>query len=452
MKKAYLVLSMLASSLLATSIFAQEAPDTIPGTVEKIQSDLGLLKNLKVSGYFQFQSQFADSASIQSYAGGNFLPGVDKRFGVRRGRLKFAYSSNSWSQYVVQFDITESGFKTKDVYAKFTEPFLKSLTLTGGVFNRPWGYEIEYSSSLRESPERTRFNQTLFKDERDLGVMLTLQAPKTSRLNFVKLDVGLFSGTAINTDFDNYKDVIARLNVSKAFLGETLKVSGDLSYYNGGYANQSPKSYKYDEIAGIKDMYSIVVDSLSRAKRELYGADLQITFESPIGLTTLRGEFSTGQQAASANDATSPLTLPTYSEKVTNTANLTTGAVTSSSVKSYPASYLRKTTGYYVYFVHSIGRHSIVAKYDLYDPNTQIAGTDIVSSIGKDAGGKDIASKFTKADVKYTTLGIGYAFRLDANTKISFYRDMVTNEKTLLKGYMNDLKDNVWTIRLQYKF
>jgi len=117
------LLVLLLSFVFVTS-YAQDEPkpDTLTKTIEQLQSDLSLLKNLKISGYIQFQGQFADSSGIASYAGGNFPAHTDKRFQVRRGRLKFAYSANAWSQFVAQFDITENGFKTKDAYANLPIP------------------------------------------------------------------------------------------------------------------------------------------------------------------------------------------------------------------------------------------------------------------------------------------------------------------------------------------
>jgi long-subunit fatty acid transport protein len=67
-------------------------------------------------------------------------------------------------------------------------------------------------------------------------------------------------------------------------------------------------------------------------------------------------------------------------------------------------------------------------------------------------------------DLKYTTLGLGLAYRWDANLKITAYYDMVTNETTNastitsgvrtynLPGYQSDLHDNVFTLRVQVKF
>ena len=53
-----------------------------------------------------------------------------------------------------------------------------------GVFNRPFGHEIGYSTSGLESPERATIIQYFFPDERDLGAMLTLRTKKRKSSRF----------------------------------------------------------------------------------------------------------------------------------------------------------------------------------------------------------------------------------------------------------------------------
>ena len=53
-----------------------------------------------------------------------------------------------------------------------------------GVFNRPFGHEIGYSTSGLESPERATIIQYFFPDERDLGAMLTLRLKRQARSVF----------------------------------------------------------------------------------------------------------------------------------------------------------------------------------------------------------------------------------------------------------------------------
>jgi hypothetical protein len=416
MKKIIIALMFLLSVLYSTNTFAQETQsnDTIQATLEKIQSDLSLLKNLKITGYIQAQSVFTDSVN-------GFGNNYDKKFQVRRGRLKFTYSSNPLSQYVIQVDITEGGVGIKDAYAKFTEPFFKALTLTTGLFNRPFGYEIEYSSSNRESPERSLFTTTLMQKERDLGAMLTLQAPKTSRWNFIKLDLALVAGNGLVAETDKYKDFIGRINLSKSFMNEKLKLSGGISYYYGGPNNPNATWAGNWTDGGVKYFATTTTDKNHRNVREITGLDFQASLDNALGMTTLRGEYVFGRQAGTLASSASP-----------------TVALSATDVAA-----TRPTSGYYVYFIQNLGqsRHSVVVKYDVYDPNTAVSGTEITKAKG-----------FSKADIKYSTLGLGYAIRLDSNIKMTFYYDKVTNENTGISGFTKDLKDNLFTIRLQYKF
>ena len=239
MKKKYLTGALFLSLLKGYNnyLFAQEQmdePDTLAQAIDKIQSDLILLNRLKITGYIQAQYQKADTAGIESFAGGNFPANLDSRFAVRRGRFKLAYT-NELSQFVLQVDVTEKKVVIKDAYATFTDKWLQTFSVTGGVFDRPFGYEISYSSSNRESPERSRIFQTLFPGERELGAKLTIQPPKTSRFYFFKLEGGLFNGNGPNSELDKYKDFMGHLTLFKNILNENVSVSGGASYYSGGW-------------------------------------------------------------------------------------------------------------------------------------------------------------------------------------------------------------------------
>ena len=61
-------------------------------------------------------------------------------------------------------------------------------------------------------------------------------------------------------------------------------------------------------------------------------------------------------------------------------------------------------------------------------------------------------SNLSAANIKYSTLNIGYVNYLTENVKLLLYYAIVKNEKTQLAGYTSDLKDNVMTCRLQFRF
>jgi len=438
-KSLLLLVVLLTAPFALGRVIGQAGPektDTIYPIIEKLQSDASVHSRLKISGYLQTQFQKADTAGIESFAGGNFPAGIDNRFAVRRGRFKIAYDY-SFSQYVVQVDVTEKGVGIKDAYVAFTDPWLQCFSLTAGVFNRPFGYEIEYSSSSRESPERARMTQTLFPGERDLGAKFSFQPPKTSAYNFLRIDAGLFNGIGPNAiDFDGFKDFIGRLSINKTTKSENLKVGIGLSYYHGGWRQGTKYDYSMNDVAlPGGNIPAFTVDSTSQAigtrlRREYFGADAQVTFVTPIGLTQLRGEYITGTQPGTATGTTSPSTQP-------------------------GDAYTRQFSGAYAYWVQNIGstKFQAVVKYDFYDPNTAVSGNDI----GIKVTGKDKATG--AADIRYSTLGFGLNFKWNSQVKISAYYDRVTNETTTalanastLKDLSKDRKDNVFTLRIQYKF
>ncbi|MEG0655932.1 MAG: hypothetical protein RR465_02790, partial [Mucinivorans sp.] len=94
--------------------------------------------------------------------------------------------------------------------------------------------------------------------------------------------------------------------------------------------------------------------------------------------------------------------------------------------------------------VQDIGRskHSLVLKYDYYDPNTKVSGNQIGQLAGTSA-----------ADIAYSTFGVGYLFRWNNNLRLMAYYDMVSNEKTEnLADFKGRIHQNVLTIRAQVKF
>ncbi len=488
----YTTMLVLLTAFTVKAQDAEQPIDTLTRHVAGIRSELDVLKRIKVSGYIQAQYQVADSGGISSFAGGSFGSGVDKRFMLRRARVKVQYDAPnndkgiSTSQYVFQLDVTERGVAIKDMYAKFTDPWCGWFSLTAGMQNRPFGYEIGYSSSLRESPERGRLSQIVFPNERDLGAMITLQGPKTSNWNWLKIDAGFFngtggpgaasivngtaSGTSNTADFDKFKDIIGHIGINRSNKTEKVKWGLGASYYSGGFRQDASDRYEFGtDSAGIKGFsieqkkadVSANVNVRDRANRNVIGFDAQLNIDWMIGLTTLRAEYIQGTQPGTFSSSASVAAAPTSTTTAYNSTSVTTidtatGLATTTTTTSATTStttsdtYLRNFSGAYFYFIQNIG-HSpfqFIAKYDWYDPNTDVEGDEI----GKKAFSNSKNSTAAN-DLKYTTIGLGLAYRWDANVKLTAYYDMVKNETSAnLANFTNDLKDNVFTLRLQIKF
>ena len=392
-------------------------------------------ENLNISGYMQPQFQVAQSDGAQSYAGGNFSQYSRSRFMLRRARVKIDYLLRTKSNFpkalfTFQIDATERGVIVRDMFIRVFETKSNTLAMTAGFFARPFGFEVNLGSSYRETPERGRMSQILMPGERDLGVMFSFEPQSRShKLYHLKLDAGFFNGQGASgtTDFDSHKDYISRLTIKPYKINKT-ELSGGLSLLLGGWKNGT--KYIYEDGTNINGDKIFVVDSNSSnlgrsAPRHYYGADVQFKIHHQWGETEWRAEHWFGTQPGTATSTTNPGTLPNSNGLAVPT-------------------YIRHFNGSFFYFLQNIinTKHQLVLKYDWYDPNIKVSDTEI----GK------TGTNFTSADIKYNTLGVGYVYYFNPQTKITFYYEFVKNENTMLTGYTTDQKDNVFTCRLQFRF
>ena len=392
-------------------------------------------ENLRISGYMQPQFQVAQADGAQSFAGGNFSQFSRSRFMLRRARVKIDYllrSKSNWPKalFTFQIDATERGVIVRDMFLRLYETHQNNFAITAGFFARPFGYEVNLGSSHRETPERGRMSQILMPGERDIGVMLAFEPQdKKNKLFHFKLDVGFFNGQGASgtTDFDSHKDFISRLTI-KPYLINNMELSGGLSFLRGGWKNGT--KYVYNSGVNTNNEKVFVVDSsesnLGRSSpRHYYGADIQHKIKHGWGETEWRAEYWFGTQPGTSTSTSNPGTLPN-----SNGALLPT--------------YVRHFDGAFFYFLQNLVnyKHQLLLKYDWYDPNIKVAGNEI----GRQG------TNLTAADIKFYTMGFGYAFHFNPQTKIIFYYDMVRNEKTNLTGFTADLKDDVFTCRLQFRF
>jgi hypothetical protein len=425
---------ILTTGLLVTLVLAanaQQKPavtnDSLAASIAKINKTLQAFERIKFSGYIQAQYQIADTLGAKSYDGGDFATNSAQRFMVRRGYFKVSYTGNL-ANYVLQLNVTEKGVNIRDAYFVMKDPWLKAFSLTGGVFYRPFGYELSYSAALRETPELGRVTQVLMPGERDLGASLSFQMPQSSKWHPISLEAGLFAGNGPTAETDDKLDFIGRLGYADSFKKNKLSFGLGVSYYHGSIYQAKKDVYQMADLGGIQAFNQLQADTVigSYFKREYIGFDAQFAVKMLIGTTTLRGDFVMGTQPGSDKSSVSPVAAVDYSL------------------------YLRKFSGYVLYFVQSIPKttSSIVIKYDYYDPNT---------SVKQDEVGLAVQPARTKAtngtDIAYTTWGFGWFADFSSHLRCTLYYDLVKNEISKnLKDYNRDLKDNVFTVRVQYKF
>jgi hypothetical protein len=428
------------------------------------KSTVDKLKKIKISGYVQTQIRVATDTSGQvskenknNYDIGEFqggkLPAITQSvFQVRRARLKLGYET-ALSQMYIQLDclpfttgnavneVTQAtdstkkvstktgaflnggGVSIKDAYFKFNDPWTKSIGLKMGVFDRPFGYEISYSSSSRESPERSRVFQTLFPGERDLGIAVEYLPGDNLPVwaQHFNLKSGLFSGNGINVEFDDIRDIIGRIGFSLPLNNINMSIDGGFSGYYGYVRDRDSSLYKIvnNEWVGTKG------HKWEHIGRQYVGGDLELYYGNIpfFGGMSLRGEYISGQQPGTASSSVSQ----------------------KSDIASSSSVYLRNFSGFYGMAVLNVDplKCQLVGKYDVYDPNTDVDGQSQIKMA---------------ADMKYSTIGTGIVYHILENVKLMAYYDIVKNEQlnqtsaAKTPWLSKELNDNVFTLRVQYKF
>jgi hypothetical protein len=407
---------LFSLSVICCNLRAQ-SNNTSPGNISP---------EVRITGYLQFQYQKASAPGISSFSGGDFADNNDSRFIIRRGRLRFD-RSDKITNIVLSVDATQDGIILKDGFIQIKDPWSGSFMLTAGQFNRPFGYIVSYSSSLREVPERPRVFQTVLASERDIGAMLTIQL---KNIKFLQYDISILNGSGPNArDYDSKKDLCTSLklnfNTSKIF-----NAGFGFSYYNGFVRQKTTTNYINSLVSGKPGFIAQTSAGIegSYAKREYTGINLQLEHHNVLGKISLKAEYLTGQQ---------PGIAPSASVKA---------PLASRSFSAQPATdiYTRKFNGYFIWFVKDIPKTplELVADYDSYDPNTFVHGSDIGVA----------GSNTTAADIRYKTFGGGIEYYISPQVKFTGYYEHPVNEKTVLSGYTGDISDNVFTLRAQYRF
>ncbi len=467
--------------------------DRISGVEERIattENDVAKLTKIKLSGYIQ--AQWLNNEAASAYP--------DNLFQVRRARIKFTYEPLNGIVFVLQPDFVPGNITLKDAYAVANDKWLKTFSLWAGKFNRP-NYEVEYSSSNREVPERSRVIRSIYPDERAIGAKLEINPPSIP----LKVQLALFNGNdgislnnpsynlltgkwdnnitvGQNTDFDNYKDFMGRVTYGFKFGQFGGLTIGAHAYYGQIKANNKDvlnSDYTYDK----------TLDNIGKGiPKQWVGFEAQF-YADILGGLALKGEYIFGVNSTPGFNGNASYVS---NSSVLKNDTLTLTTLTTTNAYNVPA-ISRNFMGYYVYLVKNIGKKNQLAiRYDYYNPNTELSAGDIGTAKYDAKVGDVVTNNFTydgtdpvvatntqkkttttnkltsgTADIPYGTWTFGYSYFFDDNIKLMFAYEIPINEKvgtgnvtsnytvngvTSAYDYSNVIKQNVMTIRLQVKF
>jgi hypothetical protein len=288
-------------SLKAETQKQKDRLSAVSDNVNTLNSDVSILKNLKVSGYLQARYEYNDTSKTGVTGGYDATKNLNaNNFYIRRGRIKFSFQPSQSSKYVIYFDASKNTVTLKEAYVDLYKLVNgHQFTFTAGQFNIPFGYEIEYSSSKRDFPERSLAENNLFKNERDRGLNLMYTAPK-----YFQFNVGVLQGYGIdNGTFPWYsptklKHVVVR---AKAKLGMldfgisayhgttyfpgTAAVAGTSTWYDANHNNQI-------DSGEVKTTDPKAATAAATYDKNRVGVDAQLYLDVlPIGGSAIRAEY-----------------------------------------------------------------------------------------------------------------------------------------------------------------
>lgn len=240
---------------------ASAAHDKLAGIDERmltVESDLGGVKKLKVSGYIQTRFEYINHDKIDTLPNATDKGTDSSWFYVRRGRIKFVYTPGATSQYCIYPDFSKNTVSLKEAWITIKEPWTPmGFSLTMGQMNWPFGVEIERSSSTRELPERSTASGKLFKGERDRGVKLSFTpVQKAGPLSALTVDLGVYNGYGVDNSTFTWNDPTKPKDFIARAKADLRVVSLTASYYDGNEKSSATSgNYYKGRLGGSLEAY-----------------------------------------------------------------------------------------------------------------------------------------------------------------------------------------------------
>ncbi len=195
---------------------------------------------------------------------------VTRNFGLNRMELRWAgrVSDTLGMGYEIQYHPAPEGAAEELVNDAYVEYYpSETVTLKVGQFVKPFGFDIQHSSSVRESPERGIFAGYFFPGQRDRGVMVAADLGGLARWSRgISVYAGMFNGNRFFND--NNGELNYNLRARKIFDSLPLAVG-----------------------ASVQLGTQILPPGVSGgADEDLYGIDIQYV----VGRLGIRGEYVRG--------------------------------------------------------------------------------------------------------------------------------------------------------------
>jgi hypothetical protein len=378
---------------------------------------------ISVSGYLQSQYEAHQDSQNQLAQGGALLN--KDRFSIRRARVSL---TGDWEYVALALQLDTNTTNGPQVDLRKAEASLQYrpdrskppiLMATLGLFDTPFGYELVEPPHLRWFMERSVASQAFWPGEPDLGLRIA------GALGFFRWTISGLNGNPIGTTYAlqdpiSAKDVVFRFGFD-TMVSEDFHLAGGVSslrgtgFYAGTDATGS--TLQWTDVNGdgaVQPIEIIGVTGQAATASKVFdrwavGADLRAHYRSSLGVTTVSGEFVLASNMDRGLFVANPVATGTD----------------------------QREFGLCVSATQEITPYGVVGlRFDYYDPNF-----DATDSRG---GGLIPVSEAIK------TVSPLVGLVLPERARLLFQYDAIQNALgRTIAGVPTNLKDNVWTLRLQ---
>ncbi len=379
-----------------------------------------------VSGYLQSQYESHQDSQDDLKQGGGLWN--QNRFLLRRARLRVEREWE-WTSMLLELDgntVSGPAFGVQKAEASIQYRGSRSAPLgplakaTLGVFDTPFGQELVESPRKRFFLERSLASRSFFPAEPDLGARVS------GEVAWLRWAVAVVNGEPLGSksgyplqDPNGGKDLVLRAGVDTT-IGSRVELASGVSLLNGkGFHKGTPgtkSSVQWRDLnedgqiqsLELTPLFGVAPSPSQSFERWLVGADLRLRARSPYGVTSLTAEASAG-------------------------TNMDRGLYVADPVG---AGVDVRELGYQVGLVHELPSWGAFgARMDFYDPNADFLDRQ---------GGKLLPT--SQSIRTWSAMAALVTSRARLVLQYDIVRDKLGRDA---RGVPADLKNDVWTLRLQ---
>jgi hypothetical protein len=388
------------------------------------------LRPFVVAGYVQGEYQSHQDSDDQLLQGGS--PQNKDRFLLRRARMKV---DGNWKYAHLQLEAdgnTTSApqlrvlhafatLRLPQVFTEKTDAEVPLASVSIGLFDTPFGYELLESPRTRFFMERTTQSRAFYPGEPDVGMKVF------GGLYFVRWSIAAMNGEPLEEKSGfagvsphSAKDVIFKVGVDThptEKLGLTANVSSlrGRGFHPGTDATKNQVTWRDtnedgqiqpSELTGQPGTAATPSQSFTRWA---VGADLQLRLQTALGQSMLYGEITVASNMDRALYVADPVLTGTDARE----------------------------HGFYVGLIQEITPYAVAGfRYDTYDPNSDFL----------DKRGGRIITQSQSVQTFSPLVGAVLPGRARLLFQYDVIRDHFARDG---RGLPTDLKNDAWTLRLQ---